>query len=82
MAKLAYQLRLSVEKGLPLSRLLIQGTDAMSPRRRGRREQEESASPILRRGLKEERGKEGERLGRREEGEGEARGKEVGNTGI
>ena len=62
---LAYQLRLSVEKGLPLSRLLIQGIDARSPRRR---EQKESASPILRRGLEEERGKEGERQGMRERG--------------
>ena len=37
---LAYQLQLSVEKGLPLSRLLKQGTDARSPKRRGRKEQE------------------------------------------
>ena len=61
---LAYQLRLSVEKGLPLSRLLIQGIDARSPRRR---EQKESASPILRRGLEEE----GKRGGKARDGGGE-----------
>ena len=43
---LAFQLHLTVDKGLPLSRLLTKETEAWSPRRRrGRREQEESAPP-------------------------------------
>ena len=79
---LAYQLQLSAEKGLPLSRLLKQGTEARSPRGRGRREQEESASPVLRKRLEvEERGQEGERSGKREDGEGRVRREEVGDTG-
>ena len=51
---LAFQLHLTVDKGLPLSHLLTKGTEAKSPRRR--REQEESASPTLRRRVE---GKEG-----------------------
>ena len=79
---LAYQLQLCVEKGLPPSRLLIQGTEARSPRGRGRREQDESASPVLRRRLEvEERGLEGGRPGKREDGEGRVRGEEVGDIG-
>ena len=62
---LVFQRRLSADRGLPPSRL-IQETEARSPRRRGRREEEESASPILRRGvedmvnLEEELGEEGD----------------------
>ena len=66
---LAYQLQLSAEKGLPLSRLLKQGTDARSPMRRGRKEQEESASPTLRKRPEvKEKEKRGSRLGRRRRG--------------
>ena len=79
---LEYQLKLSVDKGLPLSRLLTQGTKARSPRLRGRREQEESASPFLRKRLEvEERGQEGESPGMRDDGEGKVRREEVGDTG-
>ena len=69
---LVFQRRLSADRGLPPSRL-IQETEARSPRRRGRREEEESASPILRRGvedmvnLEEELGEEGDIRGRKEE---------------
>ena len=69
---LVFQRRLSADRGLPPSRL-IQETEARSPRRRGRREEEESASPILRRGvedmvnLEEELGEEGDIGGGKEE---------------
>ena len=79
---LEYQLKLSVDKGLPLCRLLRQGTEARSPMSRGRREQEESASPFLRKRLEvEEKGQEGESPGMREDGEGKVRREEVGDTG-
>ena len=51
---LAFQLHLTVDEGLPLSHLLTKGTEAKSPRRR--REQEESASPTLRRRVEEKEG--------------------------
>jgi len=64
---LAFQLHLTVDKGLPLSRLLTKETEARSPRRRrGRREEEESASPIFRRVVKEE-----EKVGLEEQGKKE-----------
>ena len=84
---LAYQHRLSADRGLPPSRLM-QETEARSPRRRGRREQEESASPTLRgRVMVVEEGRNGEveaRDGEEEweeewEGEGEGR---VGEGGV
>ena len=78
---LAYQLQLSVEKGLPLSRLLKQGTDARSPKRRGRKEQEGLASPTLRK-RPEVKEKEEERIETGEEEEGEVRGEAVGDTGF
>ena len=71
---LAYQLQLSVEKG--------RGQVPQLARGRGRREQEESASPVLRRRLEvEEIGLEGARPGTREEGEKPGQGRSITERG-